>query len=332
VKAIIWTKYGPPEVLQLQEVEKPTPKANEVLVKIHAASVSAGDCELRSMNTPLSISLPWRLLFGIRRPKRVRILGQEIAGVVEAVGAKVTRIEIGDAVFALLGLKLGGYAEYRCLPEAGSALRGRLALKPANISFEQAAAIPIGGLDAVHFLSRAQIQPGEQVLINGAGGSIGTFGVQLARYLGADVTAVDSTGKLEMLSGLGAERVIDYTKVDFTRTGDKYDVIFEVPGKASYSDCINALKEGGRLLLINPDQSHLKRGRKAQMASGKRVITRAAEPNAEDDLETLRGLIESGALKPVIDRIYPLEQIVEAHRYVESGQKKGNVVIGVLRS
>jgi NADPH:quinone reductase-like Zn-dependent oxidoreductase len=328
MKAVIWTKYGPPEVLQVQDVEKPIPKDNEVLVKIHAASVSAGDCELRSMNTPWRLSLPWRLVFGLRRPKRVRILGQEIAGVVESTGARVTRIHTGDAVFALLGLKLGGYAEYCCLPETGSVLRGRLAIKPANISFEEAAAIPIGGLDAVHFLRRAQIQPGEQVLINGAGGSIGTFGVQLARYMGAEVTAVDSAGKLEMLRRLGAERVIDYTTDDFTRTGEKYDVILEVPGKASYTDCINALKEGGRLLLINPDQSGVKRGRKVRPAGGKQLITRASEHTAAD-LDYLRALIEAGALRPVIDRRYPLEKIVEAHRYVETGQKMGNVVIAI---
>jgi NADPH:quinone reductase-like Zn-dependent oxidoreductase len=257
-------------------------------------------------------------------------LGQEISGEVEAAGVLVKRYKAGDPVYATLGLKLGGYAEYCCLPEYGGAMSGALAIKPANISFEEAAASPIGGLDAQHFLNKAQIKPGEKVLINGAGGSIGTFSVQLARHLGAEVTAVDSAGKLEMLRSLGAERTIDYASEDFTRNGEKYDVIFEVPGKAKYTSCMGSLKEGGRLLLCNPRMNKLPRGR-VTPTGGRRVITGTANYKAED-LDSLRDLIEAGVLKPVIDRIYPLEQIVEAHRYVESGQKKGNVVIGVLRS
>lgn len=328
MKAIVWTDYGPPEVLKLQEVEKPAPKDNQVLVRVHAATVTAGDCEMRSLKFPLWLALPMRLYAGILRPSRIRIIGQEMAGEVEAVGKTVKRFKAGDPVFAALGFGLGGYAEYCCLAEAGGEMGGALAIKPANMSYEEAAATPVGGLEALHFLRRAHIQPGERVLINGAGGSIGTFGLQIAQYLGAEVTAVDSKGKLEMLRLLGAERVIDYTMEEFTRSGEKFDVIFDVPGKSSFSGCIKALKENGRLLLSNPGLIDLARGRWAAHGGGKRVITGTASHRAED-LDYLRSLIEAGALQAVIDRRFPLDQIVEAHRYVETGQKKGNVVISV---
>jgi NADPH:quinone reductase-like Zn-dependent oxidoreductase len=307
-------------------VEKPTPKDNEVLVKIHATSVTAGDCEMRSLRFPLFLSLPIRLYAGFSKPQRIRILGQELAGEIEAIGKDVTRFREGDPVFATTGFSLGAYAEYKCLPEEPD--DGVLATKPANMTYEEAAVVPTGALEALHFLGNANIQPGQKVLINGAGGSIGTFGVQLARYYGAEVTGVDSTGKLEMLRALGAEQVIDYTQEDFTQRGETYDVIFDVVGKSPYSGAMRSLKPKGFYLIANPRPSKMLRGRWTSMTSGKRVISETASQRLED-LRFLRDLIEAGELKAVIDRRYPLEQAAEAHQYVETGQKKGNVVITV---
>ncbi len=235
MKAIVWTEYGPPDVLRLKEVEKPAPKDNEVLVKIHATTVTTGDCEMRSLKFPLWLSLPMRIYAGISRPSRIKIIGQEMAGEVEAVGKEVKRFKPGDPVFAALGFGMGAYAEYICLPEEPGEMGGALAIKPSNMTYEQAAAVPVGGIEAQHFLRRANIQSGEKVLIIGAGGSIGTYAVQLARHFGAEVTAVDSAGKLDMLRSIGAGRVIDYTQEDFTQSGETYDVIFDVVGKSSFS-------------------------------------------------------------------------------------------------
>ena len=327
MKAIVWTAYGPPETLQLRDVKKPVPADDEVLIKIHATTVTAGDCETRRLALPLWIRLPMRFYVGLSKPKRMTILGQELAGEIEAVGKDVVRFNPGDQVFAATGFGLGGYAEYICLPEVPE--DGVLATKPANMSFEEAAAVPFGGLEALHFLKKAQIQPGERILINGAGGTIGTFAVQLAKYYGAEVTAVDSAGKFDVLRTIGADRVIDYTQEDFSKSGQTYDVIMDVIGKSSFSGSMRSLTPNGRYLLVNPRVSHMFRGLWSSMTSGKRVIAGAASRTVED-LNFLKQLIETGKLKTVIDRRYPLEQTAEAHRYAEAGGKRGNLVISVV--
>jgi NADPH:quinone reductase-like Zn-dependent oxidoreductase len=268
-----------------------------------------------------------RFYVGLDKPKRMTILGQELAGEIEAVGQDVTRFRPGDQVFAATGFGLGGYAEYICLPEVPQ--DGALAIKPANMSFAEAAAVPFGGMEALHFLKKAQIQPGESILINGAGGTIGTFAVQLAKYYGAEVTAVDRAGKFDMLRAIGAEHVIDYTREDFARSGRTYDVIMDVIGKSSFSGSMRSLAPNGRYLLVNPRVSHMVRGLWSGITSGKRVIAGAASRTAED-LEFLKQLIAAGKLQTVIDRCYPLEQAAEAHAYAESGGKKGNLVITVV--
>jgi NADPH:quinone reductase-like Zn-dependent oxidoreductase len=329
MKAIVWTKYGSPDVLQLKEIAKPTPEANEVLIKIYATTVTAGDCEARNLRMPILIRLPMRMYVGLTKPKRIAVLGQELAGEIEAIGKDVKRFKVGDQVFGTTGLSFGTYAEYICLPETSA--MGVLATKPANMSYEEAAAVPTGGLEALHFIRKGNTLAsvrGEKVLILGAGGSIGTFAVQLARYFGAEVTGVDSTGKLEMLRSIGADHVIDYTQEDFTRNGETYDVIFDVPGKSSFSRSIRSLRANGRYLLANPGLSHTLQGPWTSMRSGKKVIFGAASQRTED-LIFLRDLIEAGQIKAVIDRRYSLEQIPEGHRYVDTGQKKGNVVITI---
>jgi len=328
MKAIVWTKYGPPDVLQLKEVEKPTPEDNEVLIRIVATTVTAGDCELRSLKLPLLISLPMRLFWlGFRKPRGTTIPGTELAGEIEAVGKDVKLFKESDQVFGSAGMSFGANAEYICLPEEPGEMEGGVAIKPANMTYEEAAAVPFGGRDALHFLRKGNVQSGEKVLINGAGGSIGTFAVQLAKHFGAEVTAVDRTGKLDMLRLIGADHVIDYTQEDFTKSSQTYDVIFDVVGKISFSRSNKVLKQNGTYLLANPS-SQMLRGLWISMRSSKKVIMEAASGTIED-LVFLRGLIEAGKIKSVIDRTYPLEQIAEAHSYVETGQKKGNVVITV---
>jgi len=327
MKAIVWTEYGPPDVLQLKEVEKPTPKDNEVLIRICATTVSAGDCEQRSLQLPIWYALPMRAYVGLKRPKRITILGMELAGEIESVGKDVKLFKEGDQVFAATGfLRTGTYAEYICLPEEPA--EGALATKPANMTYEEAAAVPMGGHEALCFLRQGDVQSGQEVLINGAGGTIGTFAVQLAKYFGAEVTAVDSTGKLDMLRSIGADQVIDYTQEHFTKGGETYDFILDVVSKSSFSGSIRSLKQNGRYLIANPGPSQVVRGRWTSMTSAKKVIFGAAHPKTED-LIFLKELIEAGKIEAVIDRRYPLEQIVEAHKYVEKGHKKGNVVITV---
>lgn len=326
MKAIVWTAYGSPDVLQLKEVEKPTPKDNEVLIRIYAATVTAGDCEARSLKFPIWLWLPMRLYVGLRKPKRITILGQELAGEIEAIGQNVKRFKEGDPIFAATGFGMSAYAEYKCLPEDGA-----LAIKPANMSYEEAATVPIGGLEALHFLRKGNIQSGQKVLINGAGGSIGTLGVQLAKHFGAEVTAVDSAAKLEMLRSIGTDQVIDYTQEDFTQSSQTYDVIFDVVGKSPFSRSIRSLKENGYYMIANPSLSKKIRGAWISKRSSKRVLSDAADHKAED-LIFLKELIEAGKLKSVIDKCYPLEQTAEAHRYVETGQKAGNVVITVAHN
>ncbi len=326
MKAIVWTKYGPPDGLELKEVEKPTPKDNEVLVKVYATTVTAGDCELRRLKFPLFMRLTMRIYVGLIRPTRMKIMGQELAGEIEAVGKDVKLFKEGDQVFAHTGFGMGAYAEYICRPEEPEGIKGVLAIKPANMTYEEAAAVPLGGLEALHYLRKGNIQSGQKVLINGAGGSIGTIAIQLAKYFGAEVTGVDSTGKLDMMQSIGADHVIDYTQEDFTKSGETYDVIFDVVGKSSFSGSIRSLEQNGRYLTANPGLSQMVRGPWTSMTSSKKVIGGNVSYRPED-LVFLRELIEAGKVKSVIDRRYPLEQTAEAHRYVEKGHKKGNVVI-----
>jgi NADPH:quinone reductase-like Zn-dependent oxidoreductase len=326
MKAMVWTAYGPPEVLELREVDKPVPKDNQVLIRIYATTVTAGDCEMRSLDLPFFLSLPMRAWIGFLRPRPNSFLGTELAGEIEAVGKNVKRLKVGDQVFGSAGMGLGTNAEYICLPEEPGEMEGGVALKPANMTYEEAATVPFGGRDALHFLRLGNLRPGQKILINGAGGSIGTFAVQLAKYFGAEVAAVDSGPKLEMLRSIGADRVFDYTREDFCDSGEVYDVIFDVVGTISFSHTRRAITKDGTYLLANPMRSQMLSGPWTRMTSSNKVITQTASGTIED-LKFLRGLIEEGKLTTVIDRRYPLEQVVEAHRYVETGQKAGNVVI-----
>ena len=270
-----------------------------------------------------------QMYVGLRKPKRITILGQELAGEIEAIGKDVKRFKAGDQVFGTTGLGFGAYAEYICLPEKSA--MGVLATKPANMTYAEAAAVPTGGLEALHFIRKGNIQRGEKVLIIGAGGSIGSFAVQLAKYFGAEVTGVDSSGKLNMLRTIGADHVIDYTQEEITKHAEIYDVIFDVMGKSSFSGSLRSLKQNGRYLLGNAGLSQMVRGRWTSIRSSKKVLIGAATQKNED-LLLLKALIETGKIKSVIDRRYPLEQIAEGHRYVDTGQKKGNVVITISQN
>jgi NADPH:quinone reductase-like Zn-dependent oxidoreductase len=328
MKAIVWTKYGPPDVLELQEVETPVPKDNEVRIRIYATTVTKGDCELRSLEHPIYLSLPMRLWVGVRKPRGTTIPGTELAGEIEAIGQGVKQFQVGDQVLGSAGMGFGANAEYICLPEEPGEMEGGVARKPANMTYEEAATVPFGGRDALHFLRKANLQSGQKILINGAGGSIGTFAVQLAKLSGTEVTAIDSAPKLDMLRSLGADHVIDYTQEDFIQNGEVYDVIFDVVGKLSLSRSAKSIAPNGTYLLANPLGSQLVQGPWIRMTSGKKVAMQTSSPTVAD-LVFLRELIEAGKIKTVIDRSYPLEQIVEAHRYVEGGGKLGNVVITV---
>ncbi len=323
MRAIVCTDYGAPDVLQLRDVVKPVPKDNEVLVRIRATTVSAADCELRRFDFAPWIWLPIRLAFGIRRPRQP-VLGQELAGDVESVGKNVRLLKKGDRVFAATGIGLGAYAEYICLREDPEG--GAITTMPANLSYQEAAAVPYGGGEALQFLRKANVRSGQRVLVNGAGGSFGTFAVQLAKVLGAHVTAVDSAPKLEMLRTIGADCVIDYSRENFTESSETYDVIFDVVRNTPSGRMVRVLAENGWLLMANPGFLQIVRARWAAMGNRRRVSFAASGPTGED-LAYLRGLVEAGKLRPVIDRRFPLEQMVEAHRYAETGQKSGNIVV-----
>jgi NADPH:quinone reductase-like Zn-dependent oxidoreductase len=323
MKAVVCTKYGPPEVLQLIEVAKPTPKDNEVLIRIHATTVRSGDCRIRSSTHPLWYWLPARIMFGLIRPRKT-IPGDELAGEIESAGKDVTLFTKGDQVFGNVWvISFGGAnAEYICLPEEW------VAIKPANMTFEEAAAVPVGGLTALHFLRKGDIQSGQKVLIFGASGSVGTFAVQIARYFGAEVTGVCSTKNLEWVKSLGADKVIDYTKEDFTKSGQIYDIIFDTVSKTSFSHCKGSLKQRGVYLTVDWP---LLPALWTSMVGSKKLIFGMASQNRED-LIFLKELIEAGKIKTVIDRTYPLDQTAEAHKYVDKGHKKGNVVITVAHN
>jgi NADPH:quinone reductase-like Zn-dependent oxidoreductase len=299
MKAITYQKPGPPDVLELKEIEIPTPKENEVLIRIYATTVTPGDISLRSFKIQRLFWFLMRLLYGARRPKK-SILGSELSGEISSVGKAVKSFKEGDQVIASTGLRFNTYAEYISLPEDEV-----IALKPINLTFKEAAAIPTGGLTALYFLRKGGIQKGQKILVNGASGSVGTFAVQLANHFGAEVTGVCSTSNIELVNSLGADKVIDYTKQDFTKRGEIYDIIFDVVGKTSVSNCKNILAPNGIFV------------------STKKGLAK----EKSEDLQFLKGLVESGKIKVIIDRTYPLEKIVEAHRYVEKGHKIGNVVI-----
>ena len=321
MKAVIYTKYGAPEVLQLADVEKPTPKDNEVLIKVYATTAAASDAKSRKGDSPIG-----RIVMGLRKPrKRFRILGTELAGEIESVGKDVKRFTKGDAVYGFTGIRLGAYAEYSCMPEKGS-----LTIKPANLTYEEAAAVVDGASTALFFLrDQGKIHSGQKVLIIGASGSIGTFAVQLAKYFEAEVTGVCGSTNLELVKSLGADKVIDYTKEDFTKSAETYDIIFDTVGKSSFSQCKSSLKKNGCYLLTNGSilMNYILTLWTSVMGGKKMIFALSIEKT--ETLTFINALIEAGKIKPVIDRCYPLEQIVEAHKYVETGHKKGNVVISV---
>ena len=327
MKAILHTEYGPPDELQLKEVEKPIPKSDEVLIKIHATTVTTSDCNFRNLTfVPTLVRLPMRMQFGLLKPK-YNIIGMDLAGDIEAVGQDVTRFKVGDKVFGTPEPALGTYAEYICIPE-----NGVLTIKPEAITYEEAAAITNMANTALFFTRNlGNIQEGDKVLINGASGGIGTYAVQLAKYYGAEVAGVCSTRNLELVKTLGADHVIDYTKEDFTKNGQTYDVIIDAAGKSSFSACKDSLKEDGVYLNTLPQLNVILPMLWTSFVGSKKVKM-AGAPAKVENLVTLKELVEAGNLKTVISRRYPLEQIAEAFRYVESGHKTGNVIINVVQN
>lgn len=331
MKAIIYTNYGSPDVFQLKEVAKPTPSDNEVLIRVHATSVNFGDLIARNFKavSPRKFNMPFlfwllaKISFGLNQPK-VTVLGSEFAGEVEAVGKAVTRFKPGDQVFGYPGESFGAYAEYFCMTE-----NGVLAIKPSNLTYEEAAVVPYGAIIALNLLRKVNIQPGQKVLVNGASGGIGSAAVQIAKHFGAEVTGVCGTPRLEFVKSLGADKIIDYNKMDFTQNGETYDLIFDILGKGSFTRCKNSLKPNGILLFASFKMKQLFQMLWTSMIGGRKVVC-ALAPGSVEDLISVKELIEAGKIKTIIDRCYPLEQAAEAHRYVEEGHKKGNVAISVL--
>jgi NADPH2:quinone reductase len=320
MKAIVYKKYGPPNVFEPLDLEKPTPGPGEVLIKVFASTVTAADCMMRRGDTFLS-----RILLGLIKPKKkYQILGTEFSGKIEAVGSKVKKFKPGDEVYAFRGFGTGCYAQYKCMNENGS-----LAMKPCNMEFSEAASVVDGATTALFFLKeKANIQKGQKVLINGASGSVGSFAVQLAKYFGADVTGVCGTKNIELVKSLGADKVVDYIKEDFTRTGDTYDIIFDTVGKSSFASCRKALKNNGKYAVTVMTFKVILQSLLVKFGNKEKVIF-SMSLNKTEELNFIRTLIEEGKLKTIIDRQYPLEELGEAHAYVEKGHKKGNVVITV---
>ena len=323
MKAILYIEYGSADVLRLEEIARPTPNDAEILIRVRAAEVTKADCELRSFSFPVKwFWLPLRLVMGITRPRR-RVLGGYFSGEVEAVGKDVSKFKVGDQVFGSAGLRMGAYGEYVCLPAEYT-----ISAKPSNMSFEEAAAVPLGGLNAFHFLRLARVQKGEKVLINGAGGSIGTFAVQIAKDMGAEVTAVDSGIKQNMLRRIGADHFFDYTTEDFTKSGQRYDVIFDMVARSSYSGCVATLNPKGRYVMGNPRLWDMLRSVVTSVFTDKKAIF-AFAGETEEELLALKEMIEDGNIKSTVDRVYPMERVAEAHRRVETEQRLGSVVMSL---
>lgn len=325
MKAVAYENYGSPEVLQLRDVEKPTYGDDDVLIKVHASSVTTGDVNVRGfVFVPSGFKLLSRLMFGLTKPKK-QILGVEFAGEIETVGKHVTTFKVGDAVFGIDGNRLGAYAEYKCMPESAG-----ITHKPDNLTYEEAVAIPNGALTALTFLKNmGNVQKGHKVLVNGASGSVGSAAVQIAKALGAEVTGVCRTANIDMVKSLGADAVIDYTKEDFTQNGETYDIIMDAVGKSSFSACKPSLNPNGQYLAVAGGLKEMLQALWTSIIGGKKVRA-GASSESKKDLLFIKELVEAGKLKPVIDRCYPMEQIVEAHRYVDQGHKKGNVVITIV--
>ena len=322
MKAIVYKRYGPPDVLELKQITKPIPKENEILVKVKATTVTVADIRSRSFTVPSSVWLPARIALGLRKPRK-EILGMELAGEVELVGKNVKRFKVGDQVFAATLTDYGAYAEYKCLREDGP-----VEIKPSNITYGEAAAIPIGARTALYFLRKAGIKSCQSVLVYGASGSVGSYAVQIAKYLGATVTGICSTTNVELVKSLGADKVIDYTAEDFSKTDKTYDVIFEAVNKSSFSACLKILKTNGTYINVTEPLPNLQM-LWTKLTSSKKLILSQNSPETSEALAYLKELVEMGKLKVVIDKSYSLEEVVEAHRYVEKGHKKGNVVINL---
>lgn len=317
MKAAVYAQYGQPEVLQVKEVEKPIPRNNEMLLRVKATAVNSGDVRLRKAD-PFAV----RFIFGLLKP-RINILGTVFSGEVESVGKDVTKFKVGDAVFGHTDMRFGAYAEFISVPEQGSS-----ALKPANITHAEAAAIPFGGVTALHFIKKAKIQPGQKVLIVGASGAVGSAAVQLAKSFGADVTAVCSTANIALVKSIGADKVVDYTQKDFTQNGEIYDVIFDTVKAIAVSRSLKSLSKNGIMILSAAGLQEMLQGFWISATSSKKVMTGVISHTATD-IFFLKELTEAGKFKPVVDKTYPLEQIAEAHAYVEKGHKKGNVTINI---
>jgi len=331
MKAIVFTEYGSPDVLKIKDVAKPTPKDNEILVKVHATPINYGDLLARNFgnltpsefNMPAPLYLPSRMAFGWNKPK-INILGSELAAEIEAVGKDVTKFKAGDQVFAYLGMNMGANAEYICLPENGS-----VALKPVNLNYEEASTLPYGAIMATSLLAKANIQRGQKVLINGASGGIGSMAVQLSKHFGAEVTGVCGTPRLEFVKSLGADKVIDYTKEDFTQNGETYDLIFDILGRSSFSKVKRSLKPNGIYLLASFKMKALLQMLWTSLTGSKQKVICSFANETPESLDFVKKLVEEGKVKASVDKSFRMEQAAEAHRYVEGGHKQGNVVISI---